>query len=246
MVICASDTSRIESGMRVSTGIARPLVGPDRRLDPLATRLVRCGARLVLEDDACPELLILIEGWAVKYRSTADGHRSIVDFALPGDVLSGVTVDRASCAVDMLTDGVVAAMPRHRVDAVAQATPAFALSLCARLEAETRRAHERIVTGGYRSAHARVCRLLVELVERHRGPEASRGQVEIPLPLRQQHIADALGLRPETVCRALGSLRRNGIAMVRRGRLRVPDVVALAAAAESGDDGVTDVIRRVA
>jgi DNA-binding transcriptional regulator YhcF (GntR family) len=47
------------------------------------------------------------------------------------------------------------------------------------------------------------------------------------MPLSQRHIADATALRVETVCRALVQLHDEGVAVLRRGMLRIPDFQAL-------------------
>jgi CRP-like cAMP-binding protein len=73
-----------------------------------------------------------------------------------------------------------------------------------------------------------VCRLLAELVERALGELPAHGPVSIALPLSQRHIADATALRVETVCRALVQLAEEGVAVVRRGTLRVADPALLA------------------
>ncbi|MBL8702022.1 MAG: Crp/Fnr family transcriptional regulator [Alphaproteobacteria bacterium] len=207
----------------------------------IAAHPVRKGARLIVEDDRCEFLYILVRGWALKYKSAVDGRRQIVDFALPGEVLGFVADRCAPYAVDMLTDGEVVSIPRAIFDGIVASRPDFALHVCGRLEEAETRAYERIASIGYRSARLRVCRLLVEFIERVGRAAPGAGRSDYPLPLRQQHIGDALGLRVETVCRVLVELRRSGIAAVRRGRLFVLNAAALVAESEAaGDDDRQD------
>jgi len=54
------------------------------------------------------------------------------------------------------------------------------------------------------------------------------------LPLMQPHIADALGLASETVCRTLATMRKDGVLVLRAQRLEVLDIDRLAV--EAGID----------
>lgn len=236
MSTSAADPRPLDDGERGAIGVAAMLEGLDPLRRLMARRMVRRGDRLLVEDDSAAELLILAEGWAVVYRTTVDGHRPILDFALPGDILGAITSGRAPHAADMVSDGLVLAIPRRLVVEAARTRPELALALCARMEEVVRRAHDRIVIGACRSARPRVCRLIVELIHRLEPRPADSAPLEIAFPLRQQHIADALGLRTETACRVLVALRRQGIATLRRGRLRVTDLQRLGQACGADDD----------
>lgn len=202
----------------------------------IVSHAVPKGSRLVVEGDECGAFHILAKGWALKYKSSVEGRRQIVDFALPGDVLGFVEAQQAPYAIDMLTDGEVIAIPRSMFDSIVGSQPDFARQVCHQLEAAETRAYDRIVSIGYRSASRRVCQLLVEFVERLEGVKGVFAASEWPLPLRQQDLGDALGLRVETVCRVLVDLRRRGIAIVRRGRLRVLAMDALIAESMASPD----------
>lgn len=193
-------------------------------------------ARLIVEGDDCGYLYVLTKGWALKYKSSVEGRRQIVDFALPGDVLGFIESRPAPYAVDMLTDGEVVAIPRMLFDGAVASRSDFAGHVCRQLEEAETRAYDRIASIGYRSALRRVCQLLLELSGRLDAGCADPSEHDWALPLRQQHFGDALGLRVETVCRALVELRRRGIATLRRGRLRVLDMNALVAESQATSD----------
>lgn len=206
------------------------------RLHPAITRCVHpAGARLFAEDETIDRLYVVAKGWALKSKWLIDGRRQILDFALPGDVLGSVGARRMSHGVEMLTGGEVVLVPRGLFEAVAHANPEIAVEVCRQREAAEQRAHERIASISCRSARLRVCRLLVELGERQLDRGAVRRELRLPLPLRQIHLADALGLRIETVCRVLGQLSRSGIARLKSGWLHVADLDALRAEAERED-----------
>lgn len=224
-------SNAIEAGLR------------DANLPPLAQRLLRlhpaitrcghaAGGRLFADDESIDRLYVLGRGWALKSKWLIDGRRQILDFALPGDVLGSVGTRRMSYGVEMLTDGEVVVVPRGLFEAIALANPDVALEVCRLNEAAEQRAFERIASISCRSARLRVCRLLVELTERQSGRGPATHDLHLPLPLRQIHIADALGMRIETVCRVLGQLSRSGIACLKSGWLHVADLDALRAEGE--------------
>lgn len=216
-------------------GAAVPPSVADRlmRLHPAISRCGHpAGARLFAEDETIDRLYGLAAGWALKTKWLIDGRRQILDFALPGDVLGSVGAHRMSYGVEMLTAGDVVLVPRGLFAAVACANPEIALEVCRQREAAEQRAYDHIASIGCRSARIRVCRLLVEFIARQPQPPGTIGELRRRLPLRQVHIADALGLRIETVCRVLGQLARSGIAVLRSGWLTVADPEALRAEAE--------------
>ncbi len=85
-------------------------------------------------------------------------------------------------------------------------------------------ATEREALRARRHATARVASFLLEHAE-----------VERPLEIQQQLVAGLLGLRPETLSRALAKLRETG-AIGGRRRIRIVDARALAQAAESSSE----------
>jgi CRP/FNR family transcriptional regulator len=188
------------------------------------------GAHLFQEGAETDSLYFFLRGWAMKYKSLLDGRRQILDFVLPGEPLGFVMPQPAPYAVEMLNEAEIVAVSRRAFDALFESDPAFARAICRQLESSGARAHERMTSIGYRSARVRVCRLLVELIERAHHGRAVPAQATIAMPLSQRHIADATALRVETVCRALVQLQEEQMASVRRGQLRVPDLPALAAA----------------
>ena len=70
------------------------------------------------------------------------------------------------------------------------------------------------------SAEERIAYLLLHLTQRIAARSVIRDQ-RYPFPLRQQHIADAVGLTPVHVSRVFGLFRDRGIAELSDGVLQV-------------------------
>jgi len=76
---------------------------------------------------------------------------------------------------------------------------------------------------GQCSAEERIAFLLLKLMKRVATRNVIREQ-QYPFPLRQQHIADAVGLTAVHVSRVLGTFRDRGIAERSYGVLKVGDL----------------------
>jgi CRP-like cAMP-binding protein len=73
---------------------------------------------------------------------------------------------------------------------------------------------------GQRSAEERIAQLLLHLMQRIAARNVIREQ-RYPFPLRQQHIADAVGLTPVHVSRILSLFRERRLLELSEGFLKV-------------------------
>jgi CRP/FNR family transcriptional regulator len=114
-----------------------------------------------------------------------------------------------------------------------QQVPVLALRFVELLAGAEARAFEHLTNVGRRSARERVANLLVELLMRAHQLNPASQEPRMTLPLMQPHIADALGLASETVCRSLAAMRKDGIVVLRAQKLDVLDIDRL-----TGEAGV--------
>lgn len=203
---------------------------PQARIGEVAR--VRSGVRLVRAGDAIRDrVFTLYAGWAFSWAATADGRRQILDFHLPGDLVEAA---EDGAEVEALTDASFCILSRDRLCEFMGREPGLTLSYAEGLARDRARLRERLISLGRRDAVGRVAHLLLEMHGRilRRGGGDARGA---PVPLKQAHIADALGLSVEHANRALAVLRKDGIATLAKGRLDILDRAALEAVA--GWDG---------
>ena len=197
-------------------------VVPQARVGEIAR--VRSAVRLVRANEAIRDAVFtLYAGWAFSWTTTPDGRRQILDFHLPGDL---VERDEDSAEVSSLTDASFCALARDRLCDFMGRDPGLALSYAESLSRDRARLRERLTSLGRRDALGRVAHLLLELHARlqRRGGADRTGA---PLPLKQAHLADALGLSVEHANRALATLRRQGVASLQKGRLEILDRTAM-------------------
>ena len=197
-------------------------VVPQARIGEIAR--VRSGVRLARASEALREkVFTLYAGWAFSWTAMPDGRRQILDFHLPGDL-----VERAEdgAEVEALTDASFCILSRERLCEFMGRDPGLALSYAEGLTRDRARLRERLTSLGRRDAVGRVAHLLLELHGRiqRRGGGDPRGA---PMPLKQAHVADALGLSVEHANRALAVLRKDGVATLAKGPLDILNRTAL-------------------
>lgn len=205
-------------------------VVPQARMAEVAR--LRTGVRLARAGEAIrDQVFTLYAGWAFSWTATPDGRRQILDFHLPGDLIE---VPEDGDCVEALTDASYCVLSRDRLCAFMAHEPGVAMSYAEGLASERARMRERVTSLGRRDAAGRVAHLLLELHGRlSRGGGADpRGAA---LPLKQAHLADALGLSVEHVNRALATLRKDGVASLHKGRLDLLNRPALEALAGWAD-----------
>jgi CRP-like cAMP-binding protein len=149
-------------------------------------------------------------------------------FLLPGDLFAAITVFEESrySSVEALTDVRISRFKRTEVMARLAVKPAILASARSLCVVETNEADELSTVLGTRSAEERVAYLLNHLTNRLRARSVIRER-RYRFPLRQQHIAEAVGLSTVHVSRVMGVLRKRGLIELSEGVLEVFDPTGL-------------------
>jgi len=191
-------------------------------------RTLRAGESLYFQGDEGRNIYLLHDGWAFRHQSLEDGRRQILDFALAGAVLGFPGSGILSHSVEALTHCTFSVFSREKLFDLLQQVPALGFRVMEIMASAEARAFEHLTSVGRRTARERVANLLMELLLRARRMASEGGTARMTLPLMQPHIADALGLASETVCRTLAVLRKEGLLVLRAQKLEVLDVERLA------------------
>lgn len=202
--------------------------GPQARTRWQYHRVVSAGDEIVVRNQRYPDVFVLCVGWGFRFVQLADGRRQILQFLLPGDLFSVASVfeERAHFSVRALTEAQVSGMRRGEVKSRLAENPAVVAALARTCSAETECSDEMAVVLGQYSAEERIAFLLLHLMRRIAARSVIRGG-QYPFPLRQQHIADAVGVTAVHVSRTLGAFRERGVVEFSNGVLRVLDQTEL-------------------
>lgn len=182
------------------------------------------GADLVREGERITQCCLLIEGYAFRYKVTANGGRQIVSFHLAGDVLDvqHLLLARADHSLQTLSDATVAWLPVTAVTALAEDRPRVGEALWRDSLIDASVFREWVLNVGRRDAKSRIAHMLCEFAVRREA--AGLGTPErFDLPMSPAHIADATGLAPVQVNRMMKALTDDGL-LERNGReLKIAD-----------------------
>lgn len=184
----------------------------------------------VREGDPVTQLFTLYSGWAFSFKHFGDGRRQILSFLLPGDpiILESLCFPNRPMpyAVRSLTDVSLCVFALRDMIELAKATESQIETVSSAAWKYTDATSRRMMDLGHRSAIGRISRLLVEIEDRL----SERGGVQdgqFYFPIRQDHMADALGLTTVYVNRTLDRLRKDGIIEFERDRMNILDHATL-------------------
>lgn len=186
--------------------------------------------------DRLREIVLIREGVALRYAVVAGGRRQILSFGLPGDFLSTsmVTKGTMNFSIKALTAMRLCVFDKEEFDAFLRRDPDAWSAFAHACMAEKEDLEARVVDLGRRTAEERIARFMLDLAMR----ATARGlRIDaVPFPMKQQHVADALGLTQVHVSRIIGRLRKAGLIDMAGGTLRILDLEGLRDAAADRPD----------
>lgn len=189
---------------------------------------VTAGNAITREGDRTGELFTLMSGWAFRFRTLNDGRRQILNFLLPGDFigLQDQLGQPSPHGVEALTDSVLCEFPSKRLWDLYRSHPALGFDITWLSAHEELIVDENLLSVGRRSAAERIAMLLVHLFKR--AESIGLGSTDgVPMPLNQQHIADALGLSLVHTNKTLKRLQAAGLYTLKNGRLKLTNPAAI-------------------
>ena len=196
-------------------------------------RQLKAGGVLIHEGSVCRALHLLVDGWAVRYTGTGGGARQILAVLLPGDFcnLESLALLRPDYGIQALTPAKFLGLERGRAIELSQSSKELAQLFLSRMAIENAMLGRWALALGRKSAMARLAHLLCELAVRLEGA-IEDDAVRLDLPLKQEQIADVLGLTPVHVNRTLQRLRFLGVIESRGRIIDIPSVAKLSDIAE--------------
>lgn len=182
------------------------------------------GAHLFHEGDDVDYLYEVLTGTLRLTRVSPSGRRQVIAFCRPGDVVGFAPDGERHCDCDAIEAADVVA---HRASALSAGDPAHRAFLVEGALDEIARLQDHFMLLGRASLRERLAAFLLSLLRPADCPNS--GAVDLHLPMTRTDIADYLGTSIETVSRAFGRLRDEGVLRAdRAGNIRIPDVSALA------------------
>ena len=199
---------------------------------------VEPGTPLLSEGSSTPQLYTALSGMGLRYKTLPDGDRQVISFVMPGDFIgmqAGV-MGEMQHSVEATTSMLLCVFDRTGLWTLFRDEPARAFDLTWIAAVEERMLGESLASLGQMSGAERTAWAIVRLY-RQLSALGLRVDDAVPLPYRQQDLADALGLSLVHTNKTLATLRRKGLAEWRDGKLRVMDINGLAKIAGIDPEG---------
>jgi len=228
-IMAGSAIQEVEPGPDAGNPLIRKLQGLAHlgSADIAALEQISSNARMLgpyvdlIRDDAVPkEAIIVLEGFACRYKQRQTGARQIQAYLVPGDFceVDATYLGRTDHAVGTLSVCMVARVPHQALAELTTRHPNIAQALYVTKLAEAATAREWIVNLGCRSATERMAHLFCELMARFEAVGLAQ-EGSYPLPLTQNELGNTLGLSTVHVNRTLQDLRRQGLIEFKGKRL---------------------------
>jgi CRP/FNR family nitrogen fixation transcriptional regulator len=161
--------------------------------------------KIYCENEPADRIYEVVRGAIRSYKSLSDGRRQICAFHLPNDVFGLEFGPNHRFTAEAVVDSTVRVVRRHSLEYVAATDVGVARDLLSITAKTLRHAEDQLLLLGCKLALERVADFLLEMDKRLAGTGM------MALPMTRLDIADYLGLRLETVSRALSFLRDQGV-----------------------------------
>lgn len=177
-------------------------------------------------------LHVLIEGWAIRYKTLEDGRRQILSVLIPGDMfdINGHLAKSMDHSIATLTPSRLALLDDDFLDIARRRHPDLEKLLWCDMHVSSAIQRERSTSLGQRTARERMAHILCELFMRQRSVRLAEAG-SCAFHLTQTELAEALGMTPVYVNRTLQDLRRDGLIQLEQKCLTILDLTRLEATA---------------
>lgn len=190
---------------------------------------VDAGTTILLEGSNSPQLYTVLDGMGTRFKTLENGKRQVINFLFPGDFtgLQAALMGEMQHSVEATTQMTLCAFRRNDLWRLFRQHPQRAYDLTWIAAVEEHFLGETIASLGQRDATQRIAWALVRIHERLKAVGLGRDGA-VPLPFRQQDLADALGLSLVHTNKTLKSLRAMGLARWNHGILELREFDTLA------------------
>jgi CRP-like cAMP-binding protein len=209
--------------LRNNTNLDKDDIGAIKTL-PMSVKKLPVRTSIVAEGDRPAHCCLMIDGFAIRSKTTDEGRRQILSIHIPGDIPDLQTLHLKVMDHDFrtLSPCTIGYIPHDALRTLTRARPMIAEALWRETLVDSSIFREWIVNVGRRPAAQRLAHLLLELRERLAvvGLADSR---EYELPMTQSDLADALGLTSVHVNRVMQALRGDRVLDVKKFTVKLGD-----------------------
>ncbi|AMY69683.1 Crp/Fnr family transcriptional regulator [Frigidibacter albus] len=184
---------------------------------------IEAGRTILMQGAQSPQFYTVLRGQGLRHKTLENGRRQVISFVLPGDLvgLQAVVTGEMQHSVEASVETTLCVFDRAGLWDLFSNQPKRSYSLTWLSAVEENFLGETLATLGQRDASQRIAWALVRLHERLSALGMARSG-RVPLPWRQQDLADAVGLSLVHTNKTLARLRESGLADWSGGGLSLP------------------------
>ncbi|MFD1341073.1 Crp/Fnr family transcriptional regulator [Litorisediminicola beolgyonensis] len=189
---------------------------------------VEPGTPLLSEGANSPQIFTALSGFGLRFKMLPDGRRQVLSMIFPGDLigLQAGVMREMTHNIEATTAMKLCVFNRNELWSLYKTHPSRAYDLTWIASSEERFLGEALTAIGQKSAMESLAWALSRVFRRLEALDMLEGN-SVPLPYRQQDLADALGLSLVHTNKTLAKLRERQIASWADGRLSVSDLEQL-------------------
>lgn len=191
------------------------------------------GSVLFQQGQQAESFYVVLDGWVKLFRITPEGDEAVVGVFRRGETFAEAAIflgGRYPVAAEVVTPSRLLRIDGDMLRRKIREQPDLALSMLASASYHLKALVEQIEQIKLLSAPQRIADFLVRLCP------IKEGSCTIELPYEKALLANRLGMKPESLSRALGKLRPLGVG-VDREKVSIVDVQLLARFVEASDRG---------
>ena len=194
-----------------------------RRL-PLQRKRVSAREDIVVEGDRPSHCCLLVDGLLHRYKSLANGTRSVLAYHVPGDIpdLQSLFLHTLDHSIGAVTDCQIAMIPHSAMYELIETRPRIAAAFWRETLIDAAIFREWIVNASARPARPRLAHLFCEHFDRLRSVGLAEENGFI-LPMTQTELGHATGMSAVHVNRSMQELRAAGLIASEGQFLRILD-----------------------
>jgi CRP-like cAMP-binding protein len=183
------------------------------------------GHSLFLHGDTAASFYLVTEGCVSVFRDTPDGSRTVLHIAHEGETFAeaaALKLGHYPASAEAASDCTLIEIPAIAFRDVLRRDPDLALRVIGSLSIRLRMLVNEVEQLTVKNASQRVGGFLLGLVS-----ETEKNQATVSLPYEKALVAAKLGMKPESLSRALANLRQIGVESSRGAEIRLRDVSSL-------------------
>ncbi|MGO9545587.1 MAG: Crp/Fnr family transcriptional regulator [Rhodomicrobium sp.] len=199
-------------------------VSTEDALSLIGTQIPRTydkGVTLFRQGEPATAFFVVLSGWVKLYRVTHDGLEIVLNVFKTGETFAEAAMflgGRYPAAAETVSRArllrIEAAIFRARIIE----RPELALSMLASASHQLKSLIQQIEQIKVRSAPQRIAEFIIELI-----PDSERGPAVFEFPFEKNLLANRLGMKPESLSRALAKLRPLGVT-VEKETVKIADL----------------------